>query len=211
MEYSVIILCAGNGSRTGLSYNKIFHKINGKTVYEQTIDSFLNDQQCQQIIVVTKKSELSAFRKIVNNTKITYVIGGKERQDSVYQGLQVVNSPYVMIHDGARPFVEKKEIVALLNCLHSHDACLLMVPVKDTIKQVKDGKVVKTLARETLMQAQTPQAFTTELIKEAYQKAKDTNYLATDDASLVELFSDTNVYVIIGSYQNKKITTIEDL
>lgn len=211
MKYSVIILCAGSGSRTGLSYNKIFHKIKGKTVYEQTLDIFLNDQQCHQVIVVTKESELSAIKGVVSDTKVTYVIGGKERQDSVYEGLQVVNSPYVMIHDGARPFVEKKEINELLKCLQSHKACLLMVPVKDTIKQVHNGKVVKTLPRETLMQAQTPQAFATEVIKEAYQKAKQVDYLATDDASLVETFSDIEVQVIMGSYLNKKITTKEDL
>jgi len=211
MEYSAIILCAGSGSRTGLSYNKIFHKINGRTVYEHTLNIFLNDQQCKQIIVVTKKTELTTIRSIVNDSRILYVMGGKERQDSVYEGLQVVNSPYVMIHDGARPYVNQKEIKELLKCLQSHKACLLMVPVKDTIKKVQDGKVVKTLQRATLMQAQTPQAFHTELIKQVYQKAKDLNYLATDDASLVEVFSDIDVHIIMASYHNKKITTIEDL
>ena len=211
MEYSAIILCAGSGSRTGLSYNKIFHKINGRTVYEHTLNIFLNDQQCKQVIVVTKKTELTTIRSIVDDSRILYVMGGKERQDSVYEGLQVVNSPYVMIHDGARPYVKQREIKELLKCLQSHEACLLMVPVKDTIKKVQDGKVVKTLQRGALMQAQTPQAFHTELIKQVYQKAKDVNYLATDDASLVEVFSDIDVHIIIGSYQNKKITTIEDL
>ncbi len=211
MEYSAIILCAGNGSRTGLSYNKILHKIKGRTVYEHTLDIFLNDQQCKQIIVVTKETEITTIKTIVSDSRIIYVMGGKERQDSVYQGLQVVSSPHVMIHDGARPYVNEKEIKELLKCLQSHEACLLMVPVKDTIKKVQDGKVVKTLKRATLMQAQTPQAFHTELIKQVYQKAKDVNYSATDDASLVEVFSDIDVHVVIGSYQNKKITTIEDL
>ncbi|MFV0394286.1 MAG: 2-C-methyl-D-erythritol 4-phosphate cytidylyltransferase [Coprobacillaceae bacterium] len=211
MKYSVIILCAGSGTRTGLTYNKMLYKIEDKTVYERTIDLFLNDKRCQQIIVVTKESEIEEIKQIVVHDKITYVYGGKERQDSVYEGLQVVSSPYVMIHDGARPYVKKEQIGALLEGLKTHQACLLMVPCKDTIKEVRNGKVIKTLPRETLMQAQTPQAFNTDVIKKAYQKAKEEGFVATDDASLVETFSKEDVYAVMGSYENIKITTKEDL
>lgn len=211
MKYSAILLCAGSGTRTGLAYNKMFYQKQGITVYERTLKIFLNDVKCQQIVVVTKQEEREDFKKIVKDTKIIYVTGGKERQDSVYAGLQVVKTPLVMIHDGARPDVTNEQIEDLLACLKKHHACLLMVPCKDTIKEVRNGKVVKTLVRETLMQAQTPQAFTTEVIIKAYQKAKDTNFVATDDASLVEAFSEEEVYVVMGSYQNKKITTKEDL
>lgn len=98
-----------------------------------------------------------------------------------------------------------------MECLNKNNACLLVVPVKDTIKVCMDGNIVKTLPREQLVQAQTPQAFKTELIKRCYQKGKDQNYIATDDASLVEYFENIEVKAVLGSYSNIKITTPDDL
>ena len=97
MKYSLILLCAGSGKRTGLHYNKIFYKINGQTVYEMNISHFIDDQRCQQIIVVTKKEEIDDLKALLSNEKIEYVFGGKERQDSVYEGLQHVREKYVFI------------------------------------------------------------------------------------------------------------------
>lgn len=211
MNYSAIILCAGKGSRSGLSYNKMLYRFNDKTVYEMTMSVFLQDQRCKQIVVVTKEDEINEIKELVNDKRIVYVFGGKERQDSVYNGLQVVNQKIVLIHDGARPYLTIDNIDSLLECLINNDACLLMVPVKDTIKLCQDGKVVETLPRSQLMQAQTPQAFKTDLIKKCYQKAKDEKYEATDDASLVEKFTEVPVMSVLGSYENIKITTPEDL
>jgi len=191
MNYSLILLCAGSGKRTGLKYNKIFYKINQQTVYEMNISHFLEDTRCKQIIVVTKENEIEDIKKLVNDPRIEYVFGGQERQDSVYEGLQKVKEDYVFIHDGARPYVSKKSIDDLVACLKDYAAGLLMVPCKDTIKEVKDGIVVKTLKRETLMQAQTPQVFKSEDIKIAYQKAKDEGFVATDDSQLFERYIDT--------------------
>lgn len=211
MKYSLILLCAGSGKRTGLKYNKIFYKIKDQTVYEMNITHFLDDDRCQQIVVVTKESEIEDIKKLVKNHKIEYIYGGKERQDSVYEGLKLVKEDYVFIHDGARPFVSKESIDLLVECLEHYDAGLLMVPCKDTIKEVKDGVVVKTLKRETLMQAQTPQVFQTSLIKEAYQKAKDEGYQATDDSQLFERYINKPIQAVLGDYGNVKITTQEDL
>lgn len=210
--YSVIVLCAGRGTRTGLDYNKMLYQLkDGRTVYEMTLEHFICDNQCQQIIVVTQPYEREKFQSLINSPIIEFVDGGKERQDSVYEGLKMVKNQYVLIHDGARPYVKEKYIHLLLNCLQDHKACLLMVPCKDTIKEVSYGKVIKTLKRETLMQAQTPQAFHTQLILEAYQQGIHSHFQATDDAQMVEMFSDEDVYVIVGDYENKKITTREDL
>ncbi|MCD8028050.1 MAG: 2-C-methyl-D-erythritol 4-phosphate cytidylyltransferase [Erysipelotrichaceae bacterium] len=209
--YSVIILCAGKGTRSGLDYNKMLFKFNNKTVYEMTLDHFINDKYCGQIIVVTQLIERDIFKDLVTDERIEFVDGGKERQDSVYNGLQMVKYPYVLIHDGARPYVKDEHVQALLECLKQHKACLLMVPCKDTIKRVKDNKIVETLNRSELMQAQTPQAFHTDVIKDAYQKAIDNHYQATDDAQMVEKFSDEDIYVVLGDYDNLKITTPEDL
>ena len=103
MNYSAIVLCAGKGSRSGLTYNKMLYRFKNKTVYEMTMDIFLNDERCKQIVVVTKEEELDDLKKLISSKKIDYVFGGKERQDSVYNGLQVVKEDYVLIHDGARP------------------------------------------------------------------------------------------------------------
>lgn len=211
MNYSAIVLCAGKGSRSGLTYNKMLYRFKNKTVYEMTMDIFLNDERCKQIVVVTKEEELDDLKKLISSKKIDYVFGGKERQDSVYNGLQVVKEDYVLIHDGARPYLKKENIDDILECLNKNNACLLVVPVKDTIKVCMDGNIVKTLPREQLVQAQTPQAFKTELIKRCYQKGKDQNYIATDDASLVEYFENIEVNAVLGSYSNIKITTPDDL
>ena len=202
MNYSAIVLCAGKGSRSGLTYNKMLYRFKNKTVYEMTMDIFLNDERCKQ---------LDDLKKLISSKKIDYVFGGKERQDSVYNGLQVVKEDYVLIHDGARPYLKKENIDDILECLNKNNACLLVVPVKDTIKVCMDGNIVKTLPREQLVQAQTPQAFKTELIKRCYQKGKDQNYIATDDASLVEYFENIEVKAVLGSYSNIKITTPDDL
>ena len=211
MNYSAIVLCAGKGSRSGLTYNKMLYRFKNKTVYEMSKEIFLNDERCKQIVVVTKEEELDDLKKLISSKKIDYVFGGKERQDSVYNGLQVVKEDYVLIHDGARPYLKKENIDDILECLNKNDACLLVVPVKDTIKVCIDGNILKTLPREQLVQAQTPQAFKTELIKRCYQKGKDKNYIATDDASLVEYFENIEVKAVLGSYSNIKITTPDDL
>lgn len=209
--YSVIVLCAGQGKRTGLNYNKMFFKFNDKTVYEMTLDHFLSDDRCRQIVVVCRNDEKDDFKSLCNDSRIVFVEGGKERQDSVYNGLQVVDSEYVFIHDGARPYVKKEHLDKLLDDVIVHKACLLMVPCKDTIKEVVDGKIVQTLKRERLMQAQTPQVFDTNLVRESYKKGIESHYSATDDAQMVEVFSNHDVYVVVGDYDNTKITTIEDL
>lgn len=211
MNYSAIVLCAGKGSRSGLTYNKMLYRFKNKTIYEMTMEIFLNDERCKQIVVVTKEEELDDLKNLISSKKIDYVFGGKERQDSVYNGLQVVKEDYVLIHDGARPYLKRENIDDILECLNKNDACLLVVPVKDTIKVCIDGNIVKTLPREQLVQAQTPQAFKTELIKRCYQKGKDENYIATDDASLVEYFENIKVKAVLGSYSNLKITTPDDL
>lgn len=209
--YSAIVLCAGQGKRTGLNYNKMFFEFNGKTVYEMTLEHFLNDNRCVQIIVVCRNDEKDDFKKLSNDSRIIFIEGGKERQDSVYNGLQAVSSEYVFIHDGARPYLKKEHLDSLLENVIIHKACLLMVPCKDTIKEVRNGKVIKTLKREFLMQAQTPQVFHTSIVKDAYKKGIECGYCATDDAQMVEVFTNYDVYVVVGDYDNTKITTIEDL
>lgn len=209
--YSIVVLCAGKGTRTGLDYNKMLYSFHNKTVYEMTLEVFLSDERCGQVIVVTQPYEREKFQKLIHDERIEFVDGGKERQDSVYEGLKKARYEYVLIHDGARPYVKHESIDALLGCLYTHKACLLMVPSKDTVKRVVNGQVEETLNRAELMQAQTPQAFHRDIIVEAYQKGIEMNYQATDDAQMVEKFTNEVVYAVMGDYENKKITTPEDL
>lgn len=210
MKYSAIVLGAGRGRRTGLAYNKMFYVLDGETVYEKTMHVFLDDPRCCQIVVVCQASEQKDFARLLDDERIVFVTGGKERQDSVNEGLQAVTSDYVLIHDGARPYLKKDLIDAILKGLEKHDAIVPMVRCKDTIKRVIDGQVVETLPRSELYQAQTPQSFKTSLIKEAYARAIAHHDQVTDDASVVELMGH-DVYIVDGDYDNIKITTKEDL
>lgn len=209
MNYTAIILAAGSGTRMCSDKNKIFLTLNHQPILSYSIDLFSKDIDCKQIIVVGKADEISAIKQISGDFET--VIGGTERQDSVQNGLAKVRCEYVMIHDGARPFITKENLDELKLNVVKDRATLLAVPVKDTIKQVNDLKITATVPRENLYQAQTPQVFLAELIKQAHQKAKRDNFYGTDDTSLVEAFFETPVSITIGSYENIKITTPEDI
>lgn len=211
MKYSAIVLAAGKGSRTNLEYNKVFYRFSdGEVLLNKTIQVFAKDTDCTQIVLVTTPEEMEIVQELIDCDKVCFAFGGKTRQESVYNGLEKVKEKYVMIHDGARCFIEKESIELLKQTLESEDACLLMVPVIDTIKRVVDGYVVSTPLRAELYAAQTPQCFKTELIKDCHEQGKD-GVGVSDDASLIELYSDVKVKVVTGSYANKKVTTKEDL
>lgn len=212
MEYSALIVAAGSGSRMGLGYNKMLYKFqNGKTILETTVGIFQKDSRCKQIIVVGSDADLHTYMSLLNGGNIVFVLGGDTRQESVFHGLLAVSQDHVLIHDGARPWLSIECLDRLCDTLEHHSACLLMVPVKDTIKQVEDGMVQQTLKRSMLWQAQTPQAFETKLILQCHKKAQHDHIEATDDAQLVEACGEAPVYVVEGSYENLKVTTIEDI
>ena len=209
MKYSCVICAAGSGSRMNLGYNKVFYPISDdKTVLDLTISVFDQDEDCDEIIVVTQKEN---FERVFSSSKLKLTEGSSTRSLSVFEGLKLVSNEIVMIHDGARPYVTLKNLNDIKECLEEHDACLLAVPCVDTIKVVDGTTVVQTPKRATLWNAQTPQAFKTELIKGAYQKSFDLNIEVSDDASCVELCTEVPVHIVKGDYQNIKITNPEDL
>lgn len=206
-NYSAIILAAGSGRRMAADQNKIFLKLGEKAIFEYSLELFLSDPDCQSILLVGKPEEQAYFSSFLSDT-VRFVSGGAERQDSVRHALAEVTSDYVMIHDGARPFVT----LPLLSLLKAHDNAILAVPVKDTIKQVaSDHQINQTVPRDALWAAQTPQFFETTLIKKMHDTAKLEQFLGTDDASLVETYATDAVAIVSGSYENIKITTPEDL
>lgn len=212
MKYSALIVAAGQGTRLNLGYNKIFYKLNnGKTVLDTVLETFFNDEKCQQLVVVLNSQDLYQQSKCQLTGKTVYVLGGKRRQDSVLNGLMAVTEKYVLIHDGARPYLRQELIDSVLNKLEEHQACIPVVALKDTIKKVNNDKAIETLDRSQLAAIQTPQGFHTDVIFNAYLKAEEAKLEVTDDAQVIELTSDIPIATVLGDYNNLKITTEEDL
>lgn len=211
MKYSVCLLAAGKGTRTQLSYNKVLYSVQGKTVLDHSLELFLKDEECAQIVLACSEADWDAMEPYLRDERIERVLGGATRQQSVYAALHRVCYPYVFIHDAARPYLRMHEIELCKQTLEKEDACLLMVPATDTVKVVKDGYVKSTLDRSSLYQAQTPQCFLTSLILTCHEYAKRDQKEATDDAQLVEWYSQVPVKVVLGDSSNKKITVPADL
>lgn len=215
--YSVIIPAAGTGSRMGLDHNKLFYKISDHTIIEHTVNKFTTDQKCKQIILTVSVADLEKMQKIFTNyPPVKIVIGGKTRQESVYNALEQVTEEIVIVHDGARPFVTSKIIHACYNIAKKGFGAISAVLPKDTIKQRHPSKVDTiglTLLRNELVAVQTPQAFPTAVLRKANDLAKKANTLsaATDDASIVEKYTDVDIKIVAGDYKNIKFTTLEDI
>lgn len=216
-DIAVILPAAGYGKRMESSQNKQFMMLSGKPVIVHTLEVFVQASEIQEIIVVTREDEVEYCQKIIAEyaiAKVKAVIaGGKERQHSVWNGLQHVsaNCNIVVVHDGARPLLVPKILEAALHEVIEHHAVVVGVPVKDTIKVVdEDNIIISTPRRSSLWAVQTPQVFSKEILLQAYTKAWQEDILATDDAALVEAIG-YNVKMVLGSYENIKITTSEDL
>ncbi|MBM7704991.1 2-C-methyl-D-erythritol 4-phosphate cytidylyltransferase [Metabacillus iocasae] len=215
MRYEVVIPAAGQGKRMGAGKNKQFIDLQGTPLIIHTLRIFENDSACDSVILVVNQNEVALFENLMSKHDIrkvhSIVVGGQERQHSVYNGLQAVgDTEVVLIHDGARPFVKKELIHELVQHTKTEGAAVLAVRVKDTIKRVENQHVMETVERSSLWAIQTPQAFLLPLIKEAHEKAMEAGYLGTDDASLVERMGE-KVAIVEGSYDNIKLTTKEDL
>ena len=213
----VVIVAAGTGSRMNMGINKQFIKLEGKEIIAYTIEKFYNNSNIEDIVVVVKEDESEFFKKEIldkynfKNVKIAY--GGKERQDSVYNGLKLLDEKcdVVLIHDGARPFVSDKIIDKSIEEAKEHKAIVVGVPVKDTIKVIDNDKnIVDTPNRSVLWAVQTPQTFDYNILIDAYKEAFKNKFYGTDDAMLVERIG-YKVKMLEGSYNNIKITTQEDL
>ena len=205
MKYDVVIVASGKGVRANLGYNKVFHQMkDGKTVLDRSIDLFYDDIDCNNIIVVTNEEY---FNQINDNDKLIKVLGGEYRKDSVFNGLMNVKSEYVFVHDGARPYIRKENIDELKEKVVEKKAVILGHMASDTVKQIDGDKIVKTIDRETIFLAETPQVFETELLRDCYKRCKD--IIFTDEASLVESLG-YEVYIVKNSFSNPKLTIHDD-
>lgn len=221
MKNAAIVLAGGSGSRMHSRTKKQYMLIGEKPVLYYSLYAFQEDENIDEIVLVCGENEIDRCRhEIVERfgfTKVTRIVpGGKERHDSVYAGLQAL-APcnFVLIHDGARPFIDRPILERVWLGLQDARACTVGMPVKDTIKLSNDdGCVEKTLPRERLWMIQTPQAFDYEIICRAHEQRRNGELggaKITDDAMLVEYTQKTPVKLIEGSYANIKITTPDDL
>lgn len=217
-KVAAIIVAGGSGKRMGMGIKKQFIELEGKSVLAHTVSAFNSCEIIDEIILVVGKEDKEKVSEEMLSKygfeKVSQIVeGGAERQDSVYNGLMAVSEEmqYVMIHDGARPFINKEVIERALQVTKEKGATVVAVPVKDTIKVVSEKfEVEATPNRSTLWSVQTPQSFEKQLLIDANAFAKEKCLQVTDDSMLVEAYGH-NVYVVEGDYNNIKITTPEDL
>ncbi|WP_214722228.1 2-C-methyl-D-erythritol 4-phosphate cytidylyltransferase [Exiguobacterium sp. s192] len=210
--YRIVIPAAGAGKRMGADRNKLMLTLRDRSIIEWTLDVFEQDPACLEIILAINPVEQIWFEDMTAQyeTPIRLVSGGRERQESVQRGLEVITEPgIVLIHDGARPFVTVDAIQRVVHAAATTGAAVLAVPIKDTVKRIQHDAIVETVPRDELMAAQTPQAFQLEVIRTVHEKAA-TEFLGTDDASLIEWDGGTVTWVT-GQYENIKVTTPDDL
>lgn len=213
---TAIVLAGGKGTRMASSKSKQYIELEGKPILYYTIKRFMDNNLIDDIILVLSEDEIDYCKDEVlkkYNLKINKIVsGGRERQESVYNGLMAANgTDIVLIHDAARPFVSKRIIDDSIKYAERYKAAAPGVMPKDTIK-IKDEKnfSVETLDRNKLISIQTPQAFEYNMILECHRKIKEMGISVTDDTMVVELF-ENNVYMFDGEYTNIKITTPEDM
>ena len=201
------------------SVQKQFLQLGDYPVLYYSLKAFQDSPEITDIVLVCGEAEITyckeEFVQKYHIDKVSAVVaGGKERYDSVYQGLCVCReTDYVLIHDGARPFVTEELIQRGLNCAKTYHACAAGMPSKDTVKIIgEEQKVASTPERSRVWNVQTPQIFQYALVKESYKKAltHDCGKI-TDDAMVVENYGNHGVWLYEGSYKNIKITTPEDL
>lgn len=207
-----VILGAGNSTRMGLDKSKLLLEIEGKTVIERTVDKFLDMAEIDEIIVVCRECDIEKFSELLPDESVSFVIGGSTRQESVKNAVETIDEcDYIIIHDGARPFVSFNTIVKTLDEAQIKKAAATGVYVKDTIKVIDDDlNIVSTPERKNLVSIQTPQIFDFKTYKDALAKAVEENKDFTDDCQLVENLG-LKVGVVIGEYENIKITTQSDI
>lgn len=210
--FSLILLAAGSGKRMNLGYNKMLYEIDGIPIIRKCYDTFNNIDLIDDIIIVSSNEDINTYKKIFRDDKVSFVIGGKERYDSVRNGLEHVKNDYVLIHDGARCFINESLINKIIDNTLKYDCATLAVLSKDTIHIEEDNFINTTINRSHAYLAQTPQGFRTDIIKDAHSKLLSNNNInVTDDAMIVNTFTDHKVRIVESEYSNIKITTIEDV
>ncbi len=216
-KISCIVLAAGAGRRMGLEHNKVYVSLGRKSVIQWTLEHVAGVPNLQEIILVVADSEQEVMKEHIQSMilpcPIQIIVGGEERQYSVVNGLAHVSPDcdIVLVHDGARPVADADSFTKVADGAKLYGAAVVAVPSTDTVKRVDaTGVVIETLQRQELYNMQTPQGFQKELFLKAQAHAQATNFLGTDDVSLVEHLGEP-VHIVVGDYKNIKITTLNDV
>ena len=206
-KINAIIQAGGTYERVGTK-NKLREKINGIEVIRYTVKAFENSN-VDEIIICANPTIIDELNRIFKDSpKVRIIEGGSTRQASVYNGLKAGECDYVLIHDGARPMISTDLVNQTIEMVKDKKALTVATKTIDTIKEVVDGKIIRTIDRAKLYNTQTPQAFSYHLIKKAHDKLYGQNF--TDDAGMLEELGE-DVYILNGSYKNIKITTQNDI
>ena len=216
--YGAVVLAAGKGKRMHSAVQKQFLMLRGKPVIFYSLEQFEQCPFINEIVLVTGEEEIDYCRKEIvekfNFQKVKKIVaGGAERFLSVYNGLKACTCDFVYIHDGARPFVDQAILERTREDVNRYGACVAGMPVKDTIKiSDGDGYADMTPPRSRVWMVQTPQVFAYSCIKDAYDKLIAAGRMdVTDDAMVLECMTGQKTRLTLGSYENIKITTPEDL
>jgi 2-C-methyl-D-erythritol 4-phosphate cytidylyltransferase len=206
-------VAAGKGKRMGKNIPKQFLLLKQRPVLWYTLQTFQLSGVIDEILLVINpdwEKESKNIAKAFSKVKYT-VFGGETRQDSVWAGLKIIeHTDVVLVHDGVRPFVSENLIKRVIEGVYKWEAVVPVFPIKETVKWVEEEVIKKTIPRDHLYFAQTPQGFKHHILKEAYIRAQARKRRFTDDASLLEK-TGMKVYVVLGESHNIKITTPEDL
>ena len=202
---TALIVAAGAGSRAQLNQSKVLYLINNKPLFMYSVDAFLD--LGFKIVLVVSKNDFNDIQKYINPDRVIVVLGGKTRSESVKFGLKAVQTPYVYIHDAARPLITKKAILEIEKSLQYHDAVLLAEHLTSSLKRIEHNEL-SSLKRDAYILAQTPQAFLTEKIRYAYLRNEDA---FDDDISLYQAFyPEEKVFVVYNEDPNLKVTYPQD-
>ena len=212
---SAVIAAGGKGKRMGSDVNKIFLPLNGKEIIAHTLSIFESCCAVNEIIIVAGDTDIDRIKTIIDRIgckKVSAVTcGGKERQDSVYNGLLLAKGDFALIHDAARCLITEEQITAVINDAKKYGAAAVGVKVKDTLKSIdENGNIICTIDRERTVHIQTPQVFLRDEFLELHSQVKNESIAVTDDCAIFEYFGKT-VHVTDGSYDNIKLTTPEDI
>ena len=210
----LVLAAAGTGSRFGSETPKQFTLYQGRSLYLHTLDHF-SELVDEAIIVLPegwRDHVANQIQPLPYREKLVLETGGPRRQESVYRGILRLseNIHTVLVHDAARPFVSAQLISQVIQGAKSHQACVPLLPMADTVKEIHGDRIARTMDRQRLRLAQTPQGFETILLKKAFQQALAEGFCGTDESSLVERLG-VDVSIVPGERSNIKVTWGEDL